>query len=232
MTDVTRILSAIEHGDAAAAAALLPIVYDELRRLAAGRLARESPGQTMQATALVHEAYLRLVGDPAKQWDGRGHFFAAAAEAMRRILIDRAREKGAAKRGGHRVRLSLDDAHLAVDAISDDLLDLNDALGPPGRSRPGQGGPRKAALLRGADAGRGGRCAGHLPCHGRSPLGLRPGMALQGALRPPRFLSAPARPCRFRKKTGMSEASNHPNPHDGARQRTIVALRGAGSHDT
>jgi RNA polymerase sigma factor (TIGR02999 family) len=128
MTDVTRILSAIEHGDAAAAAALLPIVYDELRRLAAGRLARESPGQTMQATALVHEAYLRLVGDPAKQWDGRGHFFAAAAEAMRRILIDRAREKGAAKRGGRRIRLSLDDAHLAVDAISDDLLDLNDAL--------------------------------------------------------------------------------------------------------
>ncbi len=139
MSDVTRILEAIERGDPAASADLLPIVYEELRRLAAARLSRESAGQTIQATALVHEAYLRLVGDPAQQWDGRGHFFAAAAEAMRRILIDRARERGAQKRGGDRVRLSLDDASLTVDVAvealpereaerREDLLRLSDAL--------------------------------------------------------------------------------------------------------
>src|SRR5262249_9518731 len=101
MTDVTRILSAIEHGDAHAAEELLPLVYQELRRLAAQKLAQEKPGQTLQATALVHEAYLRLVDTKRVQnWNGRGHFFAAAAEAMRRILIDRAREKLASKRGG------------------------------------------------------------------------------------------------------------------------------------
>src|SRR4051794_30238340 len=99
MNDVTRILSGIEHGDVQAAEKLLPVVYDELRRLAAARLALESPGQTLQATALVHEAYLRLVGnDEDRPWDGRGHFFAAAAEAMRRILIDRARDRGRLKR--------------------------------------------------------------------------------------------------------------------------------------
>src|SRR5438445_1877098 len=101
MSEVTRILSAIEQGDPQAAAQLLPLVYDELRQLAAQRLAQEKPGQTLQATALVHEAYLRLVGGEQPQdWDGRGHFFAAAAEAMRRILIDRARHKQARKAGG------------------------------------------------------------------------------------------------------------------------------------
>src|SRR5437763_177512 len=101
MADVTRILSAIEAGDARAAAELLPLVYEELRKLAAARLAGERPGQTLQATALVHEAYLRLVGaDPARQWNGRGHFFAAAAEAMRRILVESARGKAREKRGG------------------------------------------------------------------------------------------------------------------------------------
>src|SRR6516162_9277133 len=101
MSDVTSILSAIEQGDAHAAEQLLPLVYDELRQLAAQKLAHEQPGQTLQATALVHEAYLRLVGGETPQrWDGRGHFFAAAAEAMRRILVDQARRRQAAKRGG------------------------------------------------------------------------------------------------------------------------------------
>ena len=102
MNDVTRILSAVEHGDPTAAEQLLPLVYDELRRLAAQRLAREKPGQTLQATALVHEAYLRLVGSQDPGWNGRGHFFAAAAEAMRRILVERARRKRRRKHGGGR----------------------------------------------------------------------------------------------------------------------------------
>src|SRR5579872_642162 len=106
MSDVTRILSAIEQGDPSAAGQLLPLVYDELRRLAARRLAHERPGQTLQATALVHEAYLRLVGaEQPQHWDGRRHFFAAVAEAMRRILIDRARDRGRLKRGGDWRRL-------------------------------------------------------------------------------------------------------------------------------
>ena len=111
MPDVTEILNAIEQGDPTAAAELLPLVYAELRKLAAARLAEEKPGQTLQATALVHEAYLRLVGGEQPQdWNGRGHFFAAAAEAMRRILIDNARRKGRAKRGGACKRVDLDDA--------------------------------------------------------------------------------------------------------------------------
>src|SRR5436309_3613898 len=109
MSDVTRILIAIEAGDPHATAELLPLVYAELRRLAAARLAGEKPGQTLQATALVHEAYLRLVdGDRAQRWDSRGHFFAAAAEAMRRILVDRAREKGREKRGGKLKKVNID----------------------------------------------------------------------------------------------------------------------------
>src|SRR5262245_6993381 len=109
MNDVTRILEAIERGDPHAAERLLPLVYDELRRLAARRLAWEKPGQTLQATALVHEAYLRLVGPrEVRRWDGRGHFFAAAAEAMRRILVERARRKAALKHGGQHERLDLD----------------------------------------------------------------------------------------------------------------------------
>src|SRR5215203_2680575 len=106
VADVTQILAAIEQGDPRAAAELLPLVYDELRKLAAARLAEEKPGQTFQATALVHEAYIRLVGDGRpNDWNGRGHFFAAAAEAMRRILVDQARRKRSKKRGGERVRL-------------------------------------------------------------------------------------------------------------------------------
>ena len=134
MTEVTRILSAIEDGDRCAAEQLLPLVYDELRQLAARTLAQEKPGHTLQATALVHEAYVRLVGSGEEaasreqRWDSRGHFFAAAAEAMRRILIDRAREKRSQKRGGGRKRLDIDAIDLATRASPDQLLALDDAL--------------------------------------------------------------------------------------------------------
>jgi RNA polymerase sigma factor (TIGR02999 family) len=129
MSEVTRILSAIEQGDPHAAEQLLPLVYDELRRLAAEKLAQEKPGQTLQATALVHEAYLRLVDvEQAQRWDSRGHFFAAAAEAMRRILIDQARGKQSLKRGGDRLREEWDQARLVAVAPDEDFLALNEAL--------------------------------------------------------------------------------------------------------
>jgi len=129
MSDVTRILSAIEQGDPHAADQLLPIVYDELRKLAAQKMAQESPGQTLQATGLVHEAYLRLVDvDKAQRWNSRGHFFAAAAEAMRRILIDRAREKSALKRGGDRKRLPLEEVDPPGGTPPEDLLAFDEAL--------------------------------------------------------------------------------------------------------
>jgi RNA polymerase sigma factor (TIGR02999 family) len=129
MTDVTRILSAIEQGDPHAAEQLLPLVYDELRKLAAQKLAQENPGQTLQATALVHEAYLRLVGaDQVGHWDGRGHFFAAAAEAMRRILVDEARRRQAAKRGGLLKREEMPESRLAAPMPDDELLALHEAL--------------------------------------------------------------------------------------------------------
>ena len=129
MSDVTQILGRIEEGDGHAAEQLLPLVYDELRKLAAQKLAQEKPGQTLQATALVHEAYIRLVDvETAQHWNSRGHFFAAAAEAMRRILVENARRKQAQKFGGGGQRYSLDDAHLATFAQSDRLLDLDEAL--------------------------------------------------------------------------------------------------------
>jgi len=130
MNEVTRVLSAIEQGDPRAAEQLLPLVYDELRRLAAQKLAQEKPGQTLQATALVHEAYLRLV-DPGEErpWGNRIHFLAAAAEAMRRILIDRARDRKRLKRGGGRRRQDLDlESLLEDDAPADDLIDLDEAI--------------------------------------------------------------------------------------------------------
>src|SRR5262245_4320275 len=114
MSDVTRILSAIEQGDPSAAERLLPLVYDELRKLAASKLAQEKPGQTLQATALVHEAYLRLVGNEQQVWNGRGHFFAAAAEAMRRILVDQARRKRSLRRGGDLQRRPIEDHEIAA----------------------------------------------------------------------------------------------------------------------
>jgi RNA polymerase sigma factor (TIGR02999 family) len=129
MNDVTRILSAIDQGDPRAAEQLLPLVYDELRRLAIRRLADEKPGQTLQATALVHEAYLRLVdSDPARTWDSRGHFFAAAAEAMRRILVESARRKGRLKHGGGRRQAEVDCDALAAAVPDEEVLALHDAL--------------------------------------------------------------------------------------------------------
>jgi RNA polymerase sigma factor (TIGR02999 family) len=128
MTDVTRILNAIEGGDTRAADELLPLVYEELRLLAAQKLSHEPPGQTLQATALVHEAYIRLVGAEAQDWRSRGHFFKAAAEAMRRILVDNARRKKSSKRGGAPQRVNLDDADLAIEGPSGDLVALDEAL--------------------------------------------------------------------------------------------------------
>jgi RNA polymerase sigma factor (TIGR02999 family) len=129
MNEVTRVLSAIERGDPKAADQLLPLVYEELRKLATQRLAQEKPGQTLQATALVHEVYLRLLdSDRAQDWNSRGHFFAAAAEAMRRILVDNARRKRAVKRGRDQVRVELDQLEIAASEISDDLLALDEAL--------------------------------------------------------------------------------------------------------
>ena len=130
MTDVTRILNAIEQGDAKAADELLPLVYEELRRLAGLKMSQEPPGQTLQATALVHEAYIRLVGVENQNWSSRGHFFAAAAESMRRILIDNARRKKSIKYGGGRKRIDLNEALLASNNESrlDELIALDEAL--------------------------------------------------------------------------------------------------------
>lgn len=129
MSDVTRILSQIESGDPNAAEQLLPLVYDELRKLAAAKMAREKPGQTLQATALVHDAYIRLVDvEKAQHWNSRGHFFAAAAEAMRRILVDGARQKQSLRRGGDRDRCSLSEIEFREAGLDVDLLALNDAL--------------------------------------------------------------------------------------------------------
>ena len=137
MSEVTRILSAIEQGDPRAAEQLLPLVYDELRKLAAQKLAHEKPGQTLQATALVHEAYVRLVdGKRDQHWNSRGHFFTAAAEAMRRILIESARRKHADKRGGRRQRVDLPEDVAAPVSPSDDLLALDEAVSRLERHAP------------------------------------------------------------------------------------------------
>jgi RNA polymerase sigma factor (TIGR02999 family) len=135
--DVTRILSAIEQGDPPAAEQLLPLVYDELRKLAAARLAHEGPGQTLQATALVHEAYLRLVDtEVIRRWDSRGHFFAAAAEAMRRILVERARRRGRRRHGGGLRRRDWPDAGVVDDADDGQILELDESLTRLADARP------------------------------------------------------------------------------------------------
>ena len=128
MSDVTSILSAIERGEAKAADELLPLVYQELRKLAAARMANETPGHTLQPTALVHEAYIRLIGDPNRKWDGRAHFFGAAAEAMRRILIDSARRKRALRHGGEFQRLDIQDIEVTAKTAPDELLEVDEAL--------------------------------------------------------------------------------------------------------
>ena len=144
MSEVTRILSAIEQGDANAAEQLLPLVYDELRKLAGAKLAQEKPGQTLQATALVHEAYLRLVDtENSQSWNSRGHFFAAAAEAMRRILVENARRKGRRKHGGGRQRVALDAVQIAIDMPADHLLALDEAL-----ARLAERDPQTAQLIK------------------------------------------------------------------------------------
>ena len=145
MPDVTQILSKIAAGDQLASRELLPLVYDELRKLAAARMAQENPGQTLQATALVHEAYVRLVdGGSVPHWESRGHFFAAAAEAMRRILVENARLKARPKHGGGMERVTLSDAHLESDGFGNvDLLALNDAL-----EKLADKDPRKAELVK------------------------------------------------------------------------------------
>ncbi|TWU20777.1 ECF-type sigma factor [Bythopirellula polymerisocia] len=137
VSDVTQILSAIDQGDPQASAQLLPLVYEELRRLAAQRMAQEKPGQTLQATSLVHEAYIRLVNqNECQHWESRGHFFAAAAEAMRRILIDSARSKGRQKRNGDRLRFDIDALEVAVQASPDQLLAIDDAMEKLEREAP------------------------------------------------------------------------------------------------
>jgi RNA polymerase sigma factor (TIGR02999 family) len=137
MSEVTRILSAIEQGDPQAPSQLLPLVYDELRKLAAQRLAQEKPGQTLQPTALVHDAYLRLVDvKQAQHFDSRGHFFAACAEAMRRILVEQARRRAAVKRGGNAQRQPLEACEIAAPAADDDLLAVHEALDDLARSDP------------------------------------------------------------------------------------------------
>jgi len=128
MTDVTRILNAIEQGDAGATEKLLPLVYEELRLLAAQKMSSESPGQTLQATALVHEAYLRLVGSEDQSWDNKGHFFKAAAEAMRRVLIDNARRKKSQKRTSERSKFEFLQTDLPIRGASDEILALDEAL--------------------------------------------------------------------------------------------------------
>jgi len=144
MNEVTRILAAIEQGDPQAAEQLLPLVYDELRTLAAQRLAQEKPGQTLQATALVHEAYLRLVDvRQAQRWNSRGHFFAAAAEAMRRILVEQARRKHSQRQGGTRRRCELSDHDRVEIPLTDQLMDLDDAL-----SRLSAADPQAAELVK------------------------------------------------------------------------------------
>jgi RNA polymerase sigma factor (TIGR02999 family) len=128
MTEATKIIAAIEQGDPKAAEELLPLVYTELRRLAVHKMAQIPPGQTLQPTALVHEAYLRLVGQTSQQWQGRAHFFAAAAEAMRRILIDNVRRKRAIRHGGNQQRLDVDEVQIAVELKDDELLAVDEAL--------------------------------------------------------------------------------------------------------
>ena len=134
MTDVTQILSQIEEGDPSAAEQLLPLVYEELRKLAAARLAQEKPGQTLQATALVHDAYIRLVDvEKAQHWNSRGHFFGAAAEAMRRILVENARRKMREKHGGELQKIAFDKLQVGIDAPPDELLRLNETLDELGK---------------------------------------------------------------------------------------------------
>ncbi len=161
MNDVTRILSAIEQGDAGAAHELLPLVYEELRCLAAQRMAREAPGLTLQATALVHEAYLRLVGeDGTQRWDSRGHFFAAAAEAMRRILVENARRKAAEVHGGGRKRVEVSEGDWLSRAAPDEIVAIDESLARLALEDAAAGEVVKLRLFAGMSIDEAGRCMG------------------------------------------------------------------------
>ena len=194
MSDVTRILSAIEQGDPKASEQLLPLVYDELRRLAAQKMSQEAPGQTLQATALVHEAYLRLVdADQMPRWNGRTHFFRAAAEAMRRILVDQSHRKQSLKRGGDWHEIDLEQV-AAVEPESHRRRGRARRGARPTRpTRPRKGRARQASLLRRPVGRRSRRRPGDLPRHGRPPLALCPNVAV-------------LRPDRRRKPAGKSES--------------------------
>jgi RNA polymerase sigma factor (TIGR02999 family) len=173
MSDVTRMIEAVQTGDRHAAAELLPLVYDELRKLAAAKIAAEAPGHTLNATALVHEAYLRLVGD--QHFDGRGHFFAAAAEAMRRILVNHARDRNRLKRGGGRNRVDLDQLTGPAAATDDDLLELDDALNRLAKDYPAVAELVKLRFFAGLTLG---EAANALSLPRRRPeLGVCPGLA-------------------------------------------------------
>ena len=161
MPDVTRILNEIEQGDTSVAEQLLPLVYDELRRLAAAKMAQEAPGQTLQATALVHDAYIRLVDvDQAQHWDSRGHFFAAAAEAMRRILTDTARRKRSVKAGGEMQRIDLQDAEMELGRNPDELLMLDEAMSALDADDPIAGQIAKLRLYAGLSVDEAAECQG------------------------------------------------------------------------
>ena len=179
MSEVTRILEAIEQGDPIAADRLLPLVYRELRKLAAARLAREQPGQTLQATALVHEAYLRLVGgDVSRPWNGRGHFFGAAAEAMRRILVENARRKRRIKHGGAQRRVDLNEAVLSIDGPAEELLAVDEALERLALEEPQAAELVKLHYFAGLDHRPGRRGARRFAPKRLSDLGLRESLAL------------------------------------------------------
>ena len=179
MSHVTRILSAIEHGDPRASEQLLPLVYEELRRLAAQKMAQEAPGHTLQATALVHEAYLRLVdSDQAEHWNSRRHFFAAAAEAMRRILVDQARHRNADKRGGAKGRVELHESQIAAPVSSDQVLAVNEALDLLSR-RPGGRVACQAPVLCRVEHERDGRRSRNLSSQSARDLDVRPLVAPQ-----------------------------------------------------
>ena len=193
MSDISRILSAIEQGNPAAAERLLPLVYEELRRLAAQKLAREPSGLTLQPTALVHEAYIRLIGGgQANGWDGRGHFFAAAAEAMRRILVENARRRKAEKRGGGRDRADLDEA-LRRWPFARGAAGAGRPAGAARGREPAGGGGRQAPLLRRAHRRPGGRGPGRIASRSRFVVGLRPSLALRA--------DAPRRPLKCPSQT-------------------------------
>ena len=174
MNDVTQILATIEQGDARAADQLFPLVYDALRAAAAAKLAHEVPGQTLQATALVHEAYLKLVESTAQQWNSRGHFFAAVAEAMRRILVDQARKKHSLKRGGDQERQPLDEAKVMAPEMGEDLVALDAVLEQLAARDAEAAEVVKVRLLRRIDSGRSSGRPGHLAPNRGPCLDLRP----------------------------------------------------------